>query len=499
MASPRNKHGKLEKKTFGIIWSGQLASILSSSVVGYAIIFWMSIETGSAEVLALAAIAGMLPQSLLGPVVGVYVDRWDRKRTMILADSFIAFCTLILAVLFWFDVAQMWHIYILLACRSVGSAFHTPSMQASVPLLAPEAQLTRVAGVNQIINSLSNIIGPALGAVLISFTGIGNILLLDVAGAIIACTSLLFVRIPNPVRGTLKPNLWREFREGFGAMHAVPGMGWFFTLAILVWFFIMPVGVMFPLMTLQHFGGNTYDMSLIEIVWGGGALIGGAIMGARVYRVNRIVLVNLMYLTIGMSFTISGLLPPTAFVWFAVLSAIEGITSSVFNSSFVSVVQTRIDAGVLGRVMSLYYSFGLLPSAIGLLGTGFLGRTGRAHHDLRHRRTCDLHARTHGFLHPLGHAARQAVKKRGAPDKGNGREINPGQGTERQKATTYPGYPGATSRQNAPWYDRAAPEPPPTKHHRSKSPTNSPHPPQTTDRPAIRQSTGHLANRPPGK
>ena len=78
------------KKTFGIIWSGQLASILSSSVVGYAIIFWMSIETGSAEVLALAAIAGMLPQSLLGPVVGVYVDRWDRKRTMILADSFIA-------------------------------------------------------------------------------------------------------------------------------------------------------------------------------------------------------------------------------------------------------------------------------------------------------------------------------------------------------------------------------------------------------------------------
>lgn len=228
------------KKTFGIIWSGQLASILSSSVVGYAIIFWMSIETGSAEVLALAAIAGMLPQSLLGPVVGVYVDRWDRKRTMILADSFIAFCTLILAVLFWFDVAQMWHIYILLACRSVGSAFHSPSMQASVPLLAPEAQLTRVAGINQIINSLSNIIGPALGAVLISFTGIGNILLLDVAGAIIACTSLLFVHIPNPVRGTLKPNLWREFREGFSAITAVPGMAWLFTLTILVLFFIMP-------------------------------------------------------------------------------------------------------------------------------------------------------------------------------------------------------------------------------------------------------------------
>ena len=155
-------------------------------------------------------------------------------------------------------------------------------------------------------------------------------------------------------------------------MHAVPGMGWFFTLAVLVWFFIMPVGVMFPLMTLQHFGGGAYEMSLIEIVWGGGALIGGAVMGARTYRVNRIVLINLMYLTIGLLFAASGMLPPTAFALFAALSLIEGVTSSVFNSSFVSVIQSCIDAGVLGRVMSLYYSFGLLPSAIGLLGTGFL-------------------------------------------------------------------------------------------------------------------------------
>ena len=361
------------KKTFAVIWSGQLASILSSEVVAYSIIFWMSLETGSAEVLALAAIAGMLPQSLLGPLVGVYVDRWDRKRTMIFADSFIALCTLALTALFWLGAARMWHIYILLACRSAGSAFHIPAMQASVPLLAPASQLTRIAGVNQIIASLSSIAGPALGALLINLTSIGNILLLDVAGAAIACISLPCVRIPNPARDTTrKPDLWREFREGFSAMHAIPGMGWFFTLAIVVWFFIMPVGVMFPLMTLQHFGGGAFEMSLIEIVWGGGALIGGAVMGARTYRVNRIVLINLMYLTIGLLFAASGMLPPTAFALFAALSLIEGVTSSVFNSSFVSVIQSRIDAGVLGRVMSLYNSFGLLPSALGLLGTGFL-------------------------------------------------------------------------------------------------------------------------------
>ena len=360
------------KRTFAVIWSGQAVSILSSSIVAYAIVFWMSVETRSAEVLALSAIAGMLPQAVLGLFVGVYIDRWDRKRTMILADSFIALCTLGLAALFWSGRAELWHVYVLLACRSVGTAFHVPAMQASVPLLAPERQLTRIAGVNQVITSFSDLAGPALGALLLSLTSIGNILLLDVIGALFACTTLLFVRIPNPERPDRRPNLWRELREGFAAMHSHPGLGWFFALAVVVWFLIMPVGVLFPLMTLNHFGGGTWEMSFVEIIWGAGALIGGAIMGARNYPINCIVLINLMYLTVGLSFLGSGLLPPTGFYAFAALTAAAGISSSVFNASFVSVLQTRIEAGLLGRVLSLYRSFGLLPSALGLLSTGFL-------------------------------------------------------------------------------------------------------------------------------
>ncbi len=360
------------KRTFAVIWSGQAVSILSSSIVAYAIVFWMSVETRSAEVLALSAIAGMLPQAVLGLFVGVYIDRWDRKRTMILADSFIALCTLGLAALFWSGRAELWHVYVLLACRSVGTAFHVPAMQASVPLLAPERQLTRIAGVNQVITSFSDLAGPALGALLLSLTSIGNILLLDVIGALFACTTLLFVRIPNPERPDRRPDLWRELREGFAAMHSHPGLGWFFALAVVVWFLIMPVGVLFPLMTLNHFGGGTWEMSFVEIIWGAGALIGGAIMGARNYPINRIVLINLMYLTVGLSFLGSGLLPPTGFYAFAALTAAAGISSSVFNASFVSVLQTRIEAGLLGRVLSLYRSFGLLPSSLGLLSTGFL-------------------------------------------------------------------------------------------------------------------------------
>ena len=169
------------KRTFVIIWSGQLFSTLSSAVVGYAVVFWLSIETGSAEVLAFSFIATFLPHLLLGPFTGVFIDRWDRKRIMITADIFIAACTAVMAALFAFGEVRIPYIYVLLALRSVGSAFHVPAMQASVPLLAPESQLMRVAGVNQVIHSTSTIAGPALAALLINAFDMTYALLFDVA------------------------------------------------------------------------------------------------------------------------------------------------------------------------------------------------------------------------------------------------------------------------------------------------------------------------------
>lgn len=81
------------KKKFIIIWTGQLFSILSSSIAQFSIVLWISLKTGSAEVLSFATIAALLPQALLGPFAGVFVDRWNRKWTMIGADSFVALCS----------------------------------------------------------------------------------------------------------------------------------------------------------------------------------------------------------------------------------------------------------------------------------------------------------------------------------------------------------------------------------------------------------------------
>lgn len=362
------------KRVFAIIWIGQFFSILTSSIVNFAIILWLSFETKSAEVLAFAAIAAMLPQSVLGLFTGIFIDRWKRKRVMIMADSFIAFCTLILAVLFYLDVAKLGHVYILLALRSVGSAFHMPAMQASVPLLAPKSELIRIAGINQIIQSACNIAGPALAALFISFMEMTNILLLDVIGAALACTSLLFVKIPDPENAekTQKVQLLKEAKEALTEVRAQSGLSWLFILSIIATFFIMPVSVLFPLMTLDHYSGNAYQISLVEAAWGIGALLGGAFLGIKKFKLNEISLINWMYLLLGLTFGLSGVLPVSGYPLFVGLTAIGGISGSLYMASFTTVVQTRINPVVMGRVFSFYMSINLLPSMIGLLSTGFL-------------------------------------------------------------------------------------------------------------------------------
>ena len=362
------------KKVFAIIWTGQFFSILTSSIVNFAIILWLSFETKSAEVLAFAAIAAMLPQSVLGLFTGIFIDRWKRKRVMIMADSFIAFCTLILAVLFYLDVAKLGHVYILLALRSVGSAFHMPAMQASVPLLAPKSELIRIAGINQIIQSACNIAGPALAALFISFMEMTNILLLDVIGAALACTSLLFVKIPDPdnTEKTQKVQLLKEAKEALTEVRAQSGLSWLFVLSIIATFFIMPVGVLFPLMTLNHYSGNAYQISLVEAAWGIGALLGGAFLGIKKFKLNEISLINWMYILLGITFLLSGVLPVSGYPLFVGLTAIGGISGSLYMASFTTVLQTRINPVVMGRVFSFYMSISLLPSMIGLLSTGFL-------------------------------------------------------------------------------------------------------------------------------
>ena len=361
------------KKKFIIIWSGQLFSILSSSVSQFALILWISLKTGSAEVLSFATIAALLPQIILGPLAGVFIDRWNRKTTMILADSFVALCSAIIALLFYFNCIELWQIYLLVMLRSIGSAFHAPAMQSSVPLLAPEKELTRIASVNQTLQAISNICGPVIGAFLITTTNMSIIMLIDVAGAIIACTALLFVFIPNPTREKEEhPNIWSEMKEGASLIYRNKGLSWIMGAEVLITFFVMPIVALLPLMTLKVFSGTTYQVSLVELLFGLGTLLGGIALGVWNPKIRKVVLINLSYIALGMGSALSGLLPSSGFIYYALLAFLQGIAIPFYSGPFTALLQTQFPPASLGRIFSLFGSISLLPSIFGLLATGFL-------------------------------------------------------------------------------------------------------------------------------
>lgn len=362
------------KRTFSIIWVGQFLSLVSSSAVNFAIIIWMSLEYGSAEVLAFSAIAALLPQALIGPFAGVYIDRWDRKKVMIFADAFIAFCTFLMAINFYLGNESLIFIYILLGLRSIGAAFHMPAMQASVPLLAPEDQLLRIAGINQMIQSISSVAGPALGALAIGLFPIGYVLWLDIIGALLAIGSLLLVHIPNPVYDQLqKASVQQAFADiklGLKDITKNPGLSWLFTYSVILTFCIMPVAIMFPLLTLNHFGGGKWEMSLIEVIWGVGMLVGGGLLGLFKSAIRKIILINIASILLGATLALSGFISGDLFYLFVFLTALGGLSAAIYNAAFTTILQEEISADKLGRVFSMYYSIAIIPSVIGLVFTG---------------------------------------------------------------------------------------------------------------------------------
>jgi DHA3 family macrolide efflux protein-like MFS transporter len=358
--------------TYLFIWAGQFVSMLTSYAVQFAIVIWLSLEYQSAEVLAYAGIAGMLPQALIGPFAGVYIDRINRKSIMILSDTFIAVCAIVLILIFKSETVNLVWIYIMLGLRSVGNAFHAPALQAVAPLIVPRKELLRVAGINQMLHSVCSIGGPAIGTLAIIYIPISDVLYLDLIGAILAISSLMMVRIPQVVSATKSTvrTISTEFLEGILSISENRGLSYFFLYAMALSFVIMPAAILFPLLTTEHYAGGKWEMGLIEIVWGGGMLIGGIVLGVFKVGISKVVLVNSMYILLGLTLFLSGIFPTEWFIGFILATVIGGIGLSVYYACFTAIVQIEVKPEMLGRVFSLYYSLAVLPSIIGLLFTG---------------------------------------------------------------------------------------------------------------------------------
>lgn len=356
------------KRDFFTVWAGQSASLFGSALVQFALVWWITLETGSATVLAIAFMAAIVPQVVIGPFAGAVVDRSSRKRIMVLADSGIALATVVLVVLFWLGIVEIWHIMALLLVRSLGGAFHWPAFMASTSLMVPKEQLARVNGLNQSIFGIANIGGPAAGAVLLALLPMQGVLAVDVITALIAIITLLAVHVPNPhsVKDGEKKSVMREVGEGFRFVRGWPGATILLAVAMVVNFLFTPTDALLPILTLDHFGGGAEEFAGFQVSIGLGMVIGGIALGVWGGFKRKMMTVCVGLAASGLSLLVVGIVPSGLYLVAVASIFVAGIFISMLNGALMAVMQTAIPADMQGRVFALLGSGAMAMTPLGL-------------------------------------------------------------------------------------------------------------------------------------
>lgn len=360
------------KRKFAILWSGQAVSMLTSSVLQMAIVWYLTERTGSAAILSFATLIGFLPQAILGMFIGALIDRYDRKKIMILADLSIAAISLILVVAGIWGEIPIWLIMVVLFARSIGTAFHYPSLQAIMPMIVPKEQLTQYAGYSQSFESIAMLISPPLAAILFSIWNLNIIVMFDVLGALFAVLMFCFVKLPAFKKGTSHstPNIFQETKEGLGVLKNEKGMSALMLVSALYAIIYFPIGTLYPLITMTYFGGGIGESSVVEVVFSIGMLLGSLLLGLLGNKISKRLAIVGSIAVYGAGVMLTGLLPSTGLKIFIVLSIFMGISVPFYTGVQTSIFQIKIKQEFLGRVLSLSSSISMVAMPLGLILSG---------------------------------------------------------------------------------------------------------------------------------
>lgn len=316
---------------------------------------------------------------VLGPIAGAYIDRWNRRITILVSDTFIACVSLLLAYLFWTGQMQVWHVYLVIIARSIGGTFHGPAISASTTMLVPEQHLTRIAGLNQSMQGAIQVFGPPLGAILISILPLHGVMLFDVATAAFAVIPLLFLRIPQPKRETTEvgERLFTSLRVALRFVWDKRGIFYIAALAGFMNFVINPVFVLLPLLVTEHFGGEALHLGWLQSASGVGLIAGGFLLSLWGGFRRKVVTMYLGGGLQGLAICLLGITPSHLFPVAVAMMGANGLLNAFYNGATAPVIQTTVPPDMQGRVFTLVTSIcqGVYPISLAIVGpvVGLIG------------------------------------------------------------------------------------------------------------------------------
>src|SRR5512138_2905216 len=253
---------------FTLVWLGQIVSVLSTNMSGFALTIWVFQKTGSATALGLVQVFFITPYLIITPFAGVMVDRHNRKLMMMVSDSMAGLATVAILLLQGFGILQVWHLYLAAIFQGLGNAFQWPAYSAAISTMIPKEKLGRANGMMSLIDMGPGILAPMLAGALLPIIGLAGILSIDVATFIMAILVLLFVHIPQPRRteegAQAQGNILRESAFGFRYIFARPSL---LGLQLVFFFGNLCTGVAFTVlapMILLRTGNDSASLGLVQ-------------------------------------------------------------------------------------------------------------------------------------------------------------------------------------------------------------------------------------------
>lgn len=208
--------------TFVLLWFGQAISLFGSGLTSFALGVWMFERTGSVTYVALIGLCAVLPRVLLSPLVGTFIDRWDRRTVMILSDVGAGCSTLFIAGMLATGRIEVWHIYLAVAVNAAFGAVQWPAYTATTTLLVPPENLGRANGMMQLGQAVSDVLAPALAGVLVPRIALQGVILIDVTTLVIAVVTLLLcvsrALLPHRMQSARNPSGGRSHTGGRTSM-----------------------------------------------------------------------------------------------------------------------------------------------------------------------------------------------------------------------------------------------------------------------------------------
>jgi MFS family permease len=357
-------------RTFLIVWSGQLVSLIGTSLTAFALSIFVFQETGSVTQLAMVLLASHVPAILITPFAGALVDRWDRRKSMILADAGAGLGTIMLVGFYFAGSLSVWTISISVAISGLFQAFQWPAYSAAMAVLVPKRQFGRASGLVQLAEALGELGGPIIAGFVLAFSGIGAVFAIDVISFLFAVGTLLVVRFPRP--GVTEAgaegagSLWHETKYGFRYLfnrHGLLALLMIYAIVNFAFGFMGPLFVPLGLSLTSEAGlGTAFSVSALGMLLG--SFVASA-WGGPERRVRGLVIGGAL---LGVAFASIGLYPSIYWITAVIFFGMFLVPS--LNATSQAIWLAKVEADLQGRVAAVrrFISQAAIPVAYVLVG-----------------------------------------------------------------------------------------------------------------------------------